>query len=286
MLPHPNSKKEHRQQRRLVMPFAILSAYGALPHHPGKGMLIEHFLPPLGAAHERRKRTRFGIRFECDLDDKLSRAIYFSGFEVPDIRALRRIVKRGDVVLDVGANIGYYSLLFAKWRAVVHAFEPFPDTARKLHRNLDLNPTMTVSVWETALSDHVGEISMSVPDMTNCGCNYVTSAAGAIQATTLDAFVDAHDLRQIDFIKADVEGSEIAFLHGAVETIKRFRPKLMIEINPATLRRFERTAADLVELLGRCRYRLATATTFGRFRPLDRLPVYGQEPNVYAFPID
>jgi hypothetical protein len=72
---------------------AILSAYGALPHHPGKGKLIQPFLPPLGALHERRMRTRFGIRFECDLDDKLSRAIYYSGFDLPDVRALKRIIR-------------------------------------------------------------------------------------------------------------------------------------------------------------------------------------------------
>lgn len=265
---------------------ALLSAYGALPHHPGKGLLIEPFLPPLGTVHERRMRTRFGIRFELDLDDQLSRAIYYSGFDLPDIRALRRIIQQDTVVLDVGANIGYYSLLFAKWRAVVYCFEPYPDTVRKLRRNLELNPALSVSVWETALSDHEGRISMSVPDAMNCGCNYVAPGSGEIQMTTLDAFVWAHGLQRIDFIKADIEGSEVAFLEGGAETIRRFRPMLMVEINPSTLERFGKTSADVVEFLGKYRYRLATATTFGRFKPLDRLPVYGQEPNVYAFPID
>jgi FkbM family methyltransferase len=265
---------------------AILSAYGALPHHPGKGMLIQPFLPPLGTVHERRMRTRFGIRFECDLDDKLSRAIYYCGFDLPDIRALKRIIQQDDVVFDVGANIGYYSLQFAKWRAVVHAFEPYPDTARKLRRNLELNPALSISVWQIALSDHEGCVSMVVPDATNCGCNYVVPGPGEIPMTTLDAFVRAQELRRLDFIKADIEGSEIALLKGGAETIDRFRPMLMVEINPSTLEQFGKTAADVVELLGKYRYRLATATTFGRFKPLDRLPLYGQEPNVYAFPID
>jgi FkbM family methyltransferase len=190
------------------------------------------------------------------------------------------------VVLDVGANIGYYSLQFAKWRAVVHAFEPYPDTARKLRHNLELNPALSMSVWEIALSDHEGYISMVVPETTNCGCNYVVPGPGKIQMTTLDAFVRAHDLRRVDFIKADIEGSEIAILEGGAETIGHFRPTLMVEINPSTLERVGKTAADVVELLRKYRYRLAAATPFGTFKPLDRLPVHGQEPNVYAFPID
>ncbi len=265
---------------------AILAAYGSLPHHPGKGKLIEPLLPPLGDTHERRMRTRLGIRFECDLDDKLTRAIYYSGFAFPDVRALKRIIRRGSVVLDVGANIGYYSLLFAKLGAAVHAFEPFPDTLCKLRRNLELNPTLAVSVWELALSNHEGHVSMAVPDATNCGCNFLGTGVGDIKMTTLDAFVLAHDLRRVDFIKADIEGSEVALLEGSAETIGRFRPIMIVEINPSTLDRFGKTSADLVELLGKYRYRLATATAFGKFRPLDRLPVYGQEPNVYAFPID
>jgi FkbM family methyltransferase len=240
----------------------------------------------MGSTHEHRLRTRFGIRFDCDLDDKLGRAIYYSGCDFADLRALRRLVQQGSVVLDVGANIGYYSLLFAKWRAVVHAFEPFPETAHKLRRNLELNPALRVTMWEVALSDHEGSVSMAVPDTTNCGCNFLVAGSGNIPTTRLDAFIQNHGLKRLDLIKVDIEGSEMAFLEGAAETIAAFRPRLMIEINPSTLQRFGKTSADLVGLLGTYRYRLATATTIGRFKPLDRLPVYGQEPNVYAFPID
>jgi FkbM family methyltransferase len=231
-------------------------------------------------------RRRLGIRFECNLDHKLERTIYYSGFDFPDIRALRRIIRPGSVVLDLGANIGYYSLLFAKWRAVVYAFEPCPETVRKLRRNLELNPALEVSVWEIAFSDQEGRVSMVVPDATNCACNFVAPGSGEIQVTTLDAFVRAHDVQRIDFIKVDIEGSEVGFLEGAAETIWRFRPMMMVEINPSTLERFGKTSADVVKLLGNYRYRLATTTKFGRFKPLDRLPVYGQEPNVFAFPVD
>lgn len=127
---------------------------------------------------------------------------------------------------------------------------------------------------------------MAVPDSTNCGCNFVAAGPGKIRRTTIDAFIQSQALERVDLIKVDIEGSEIAFLEGAAETIAKFRPRLMIEVNSLTLQRFGKTSAELVGLLGKYRYQLATATTIGGFKPLDRLPVYGEEPNVYAFPID
>jgi hypothetical protein len=104
--------------------------------------------------------------------------------------------------------------------------------------------------------------------------------------TTLDAFVQQERLSRLDFMKIDVEGAEVGLLQGAEETIDRFRPVLMIEINPSTLQRFGKTSADVVILLGRHRYRMSYASRFGTLKPLSRLPVYGEEPNIFAFPID
>ena len=93
-----------------------LVAYSYLPHHPGQGFIIDRILPRLEPPSNRlRPRTRFGIRFECDLTDKLIREIYYYGFDRRDCRVLSRLVESGQVVLDIGANIGYFSLLFAKW---------------------------------------------------------------------------------------------------------------------------------------------------------------------------
>jgi hypothetical protein len=60
----------------------------------------------------------------------------------------------------------------------------------------------------------------------------------------------------------------------------------MIEINPSTLGRFRQTAGDVVSLLGKYRYRMAYADRLGMLKPLRRLPVKGEEPNVFAFPVD
>ena len=129
---------------------------------------------------------------------------------------------------------------------------------------------------------------MAVPDKSNSGCNYLRAADGSqtIQVTTLDAFVQQERLSRVDLIKIDIEGSEVALLEGARETIERFRPVFMIEVNPSALQRFSKTSSDVIELLGKHRYRMSCATRAGTLRPLSRLPVYGEEPNVFAFPIN
>jgi hypothetical protein len=138
-----------------------------------------------------------------------------------------------------------------------------------------------------AVSNSAGSMSMAVPDEGNSGCNYLIGQnSDQIKVTTLDAFVQQERLSRLDFMKIDVEGSEVGTLQGAEETINRFRPVLMIEINPSTLQRFGKTSADIVELLGRHRYRMSYASRYGNLRPLSRLPVYGEEPNIFAFPID
>lgn len=270
-----------------------LVAYSYLPHHPGKGAIYERAMRLVEPTWDKpRFRTRFGVRFECDLADKLMREIYYVGFDRRDYLVLRRLVKPGNVVFDVGANIGYFSLLFAKWlrgTGTVHAFEPFPDTIRRFQRNFDLNPGFksVVCLHKLAVFDFVGSMSMAVPDEGNSGCNYlIGEKSGEIEVTTLDDFVQQGRLSRLDLIKIDVEGAEVGLLQGAEQTINSFRPILMIEINHSTLKRFGKTPADVVTLLGKYRYRMSYATRFGTLKPLSRLPVQGEEPNIFAFPID
>jgi FkbM family methyltransferase len=270
----------------------LLTAYSHFPHHPGKGGLYERLLPFVKDAWQQpRLCTRFGVRFECDLNDKVTRLIYYTGFDRKDCRILRRLVNPGSVIVDAGANVGYFSLLFAKWirsEGVVHAFEPFPGTADRFERNLKLNTTLQRSVilHRSALSDFVGSTNMSIPDKKNLGCNYLGhEGENEVGVTTLDEFCVKQQLNRLDLLKVDVEGSEVALLRGAEQTIRRFRPILMIEVNPAALQRFGYVSSDLIQAIGKHGYRMHHATRFG-LKLLERLPVYGEEPNVFAFPLN
>lgn len=269
----------------------LMAAYSYLPHHPGRGALVHHLIGRITTDGASKTCRRMGLRFECDLSEYVDRHIYYGILERRDVMQLARFVRPGQVVLDVGANVGYYSLLFAKWMkatGVVHSFEPFAATANRLRRNLELNPALkgTIQVHEIALSDRVGTVSMTIPETGNSGRNCISNDAnGSIPMLTLDAFVEREKLSRVDCIKVDVEGSEVAFLRGAAGTIRKYRPVIMIEIFSGGLGRYGFTPADVVELLGGWRYRLMIATHWGGLSPLTALPA-DQAPNVFAFPID
>jgi hypothetical protein len=103
---------------------------------------------------------------------------------------------------------------------------------------------------------------MSVPDLGNQGCNFLSGADPvSVEKTTVDEFCER--LNRIDLIRIDVEGSEVELLRGADRTIRPFRPILMIAANPLTLRKFGHTAAHLVEAVCRYGYRLHYAAGLG-----------------------
>lgn len=261
----------------------LISVYGSLPHHPGKGLLIDRLLPQISSEFSQTKlRTCDGVKFECDLRDKLARELYYYGFNRRDSRVLRTFITPDTVAVDAGANIGYFSLLMAKWGASkVYSFEPFPETAAKFRANLSLNPSLSarIELCDCALSNYCGTTNMTSPDKDNCGCNRI-EGTGDIKVSTLDEF--CRNKERIDLIKIDVEGTEIALLDGARETLSRLRPVLMVEINQGTLQHYGKNSAELVSMLKSFGYKLSVATRFGGITPLDHIPTLGEEPNVFA----
>lgn len=282
-------KRNYRRIKHAVVD-QTLTLYSYLPYHPGKGTICRRFFPCVSTEWQTpRTRSRFGIRFQLDLQDKIAREIYYYAFSPRDIRALHRLIGPGQHILDIGAHIGYFSLLFAKWvgmRGSVNSFEPCPKTRERLLRNSSLNPKLRerMKIHEVGLSDHDGYASIVSPDATNSGCNYIDSRSGDIKITTLDHFVERNRISRIDLIKVDVEGSECALLEGARETIRRFRPRIVIEVNASTLARFGKEPSDLLEQLRGANYGLYVSDRWGGLNALNRIPGIGEEPNVYAIP--
>jgi FkbM family methyltransferase len=135
----------------------------------------------------------------------------------------------GGVCYDLGANVGFFTLIAAK--AVgetgrVYAFEPAPDTAAELRANVELNALDYVEVIEAAVSDSNGEAAMAAD-----GDNLRTrlSPDGGVMVSTVA--LDALDLRPPDFIKIDVEGAERQALEGMRETIEQHQPTILLEMH-------------------------------------------------------
>jgi len=220
---------------------------------------------------------RGGIWWSLDLSEGIDFSIYFlGGFEPDTLNLYSRIVKPGDTVLDIGANIGAHTLPLAKLvgeQGRVIAFEPTRYAIGKLSANIGLNKELTdrISVNQIMLVSNEGEtleseIYSSWP-LFEPGKNVHHEHLGKLMNTdgavamTLDQAVKQLQIEKIDFIKIDVDGHEYSVLNGGKETLLSHRPPILMELAPylfdPEFRQFE-NMIDLFLKLGYSLYDVGT----------------------------
>lgn len=167
---------------------------------------------------------------------------YVLGTTEPEQQAwLVKNIKEGDVVYDIGANIGFFALLCAKLTGAsgqVEAFEPNPICADACRSNIALNGFNHANVHDIALSDLEGEVSFYFPQNATAVGRILTtqlqSEGGStfnVRTDTIDNYIRKNGLRSPDLLIIDVEGHEIQVLEGAHDTIKRHLPVINCEVH-------------------------------------------------------
>ena len=161
-----------------------------------------------------------------------------------ELKLLRRLIKTGDTVLDIGANIGSYT--YALSSAVgnsgkVFAFEPLPDNLQILFFIKNFLRLSNTTVIPEALSDMQGKMSLSVPIIDgmkkNTRAHLVyehSSSSITAKVTTLSEIADRYKLNHIDFIKCDAEGAEKMVIAGGECIIKKCAPIILCELGEAS----------------------------------------------------
>lgn len=146
---------------------------------------------------------------------------YEKGKQVAFAGALRP----NDVVWDIGANVGFYTLLAAMHCRTVYAFEPFPDNVRDISRHMALNHVTNVTVFEVALAGTDATRRMGTYNRSQC----CLEDDGPLQVCvrTVDSLV-RDGLEPPTLIKMDIEATEVECLLGALETIERARPRIFL----------------------------------------------------------
>lgn len=173
-------------------------------------------------------------------DQGIGRELAFYRVHEPTVtKLLPGFVRQGDTVLDIGANIGYYALLFSQLvgeSGLVVAVEPHPQNAHVLELNLRLNRVTNVKVMPVAVSNEVGSAQMFVSTGSNWHSLHPTELTSqetiSVPTVTIDT-IAAQLERTVDLIRMDIEGWEIKALEGAEGTLRRDRPSLVMEIHPA-----------------------------------------------------
>jgi FkbM family methyltransferase len=183
-------------------------------------------------------RSRQGVEYWLDPTRWIDRNIIETGvFEPRSTEVVEELVSPGDVVLDVGANIGYFTLLLSRLvgeRGRVIAFEPTRLYGDVLQKNLESNRVANCSVESVGLSSEEAELMVSIGESSATLHWWVQEAPRErelVRLVRLDDIAELLELDRLDFIKVDIDGHEPFFFEGAWQTLERFRPRILMEVN-------------------------------------------------------
>jgi len=197
------------------------------------------------------------VKLRLDLRDDLSRRWYYwgySGYEQATVRFFWKLLQSKCCVFDIGANIGYYTLLAAsvlEGRGEVHAFEPSPGVIEWLSANVRLNSFQCVSVNQAAVAEADGEMPLFLPsDGAGTNASLVenfTRQDTFVMAKTirLDSYCAKNVTRPIDLIKVDAEGAEISVLRGSGTLLDQWMPDIICEVLPPFENELDQFFSDL-----------------------------------------
>lgn len=177
-----------------------------------------------------------GIKMSLHL--KREKAYWLGIHELEVQRYFTEMIKPGFVIYDIGANIGFYSLLASKLAGPsgqCFAFEPVPRNIDRLKRNIELNQMHNVNIVPMAVSDSYrqGVFKPGVNDSmgTLIYDKQVQDGLISVPVTTIDRFVLEDGNPPPNFIKMDIEGEEGNAIIGMREVLKKFRPYIVCELS-------------------------------------------------------
>lgn len=263
--------------------------------HPHLGTGIKHLL---------RMRNRLiarapfvhdlgAFRMNLDLDQLIDNSIFHMGtWEAKSIAAIDRLLPAGGVAVDVGANIGFMSLHMGARvgrSGRVFAFEPNTWAVDRLRANLALNDLPQVHVERAGLSNAPGREDDVLVHYGYPLVGERPTMRDSIVTMRLDDFFDAHPVDRLDFLKCDTDGWEVHVLEGARRTLSRFRPALLLEVNPRGLAERGHDVAKLVACLRELGYAIHDEETLAPFVDLEgaaaRVAATGHDFDVVALPV-
>ncbi len=257
------------------------------PYFKGKWRLIDWLF------HRWLKKTGYseviefnrGITIRCNLWDEVQNGIWWGGtnYERRESLYMRKVFQPGIVFLDVGANIGYYSLLAVSELAgdiSVHAFEPVSRQHAGFCENIERNRIRNIRLNKLIVSDTCARQAIHLGESWNSGSASISTTYDGstdveeVDSITLDAYCRQQNLSRVDVIKIDVEGHEMSVLKAATEVLAKFRPILFIEVRDANLRDARSSREALYAFLAAAGYQPFAITPNIELRPIQS-PVDG-----------
>ena len=222
------------------------------------------------------------FRLKVNTDEVYGYLFYMCGVLEPEVTYLiKRLLPSRHFFLDIGANVGYYTVLAAMINPEcrIHSFEPSPSTFGVLSENASANHLLNVQVHQIALGDKTGTLKFNIyadqafnSPATGNNDNHHFFKNGPTQvidvpSVRLDDFLAEHHFPQPDIVKLDVEGFELFVLRGAGNLLtSENSPILLCEVQPLWLKRFGLAPLDLIQYVEGFGYQALGLTPDGLVR--------------------
>ncbi len=192
----------------------------------------------------------------------IGRSIYLSGIWEHEVtRFISPRVRSGMTVLDVGGDIGYFTLLFSLGvgpTGRVLVFEPMPQVREYLEQNIALNNLQNTQVCRFALADRAGTVILESPFQLSAINLHKTVLAAEdveVEMKVYDRWAVETGVGHVDLVKIDIEGAELTALQGMADMIRSYRPAVLVEIHPERLAQFGQRPEQLVDFFVEKGYR-------------------------------
>ncbi len=222
------------------------------------------------------KKTEFiykvdGITYQLNLNEMIDFSIYYFGcYKKNTYDAIRKLCQKGMVALDIGANIGAYTFKMAQLvgeTGRVIAIEPMKWAFNKLKQNMRLNNFQNLIIEKIALSNE------SKKELTHFKSSWLKSGTSderskkkeIIQFSSLDEYLKNTGIDKVQFIKLDVDGYEFNVLQGAIKTLRRDKPKIILELGIETAARMNISVTEIISFLLDLDYKFYSIKTFKKF---------------------
>ncbi|MCP4913979.1 MAG: FkbM family methyltransferase [Oligoflexia bacterium] len=250
---------------------SILKAWSLLPNVKGKLWFGNKLYDVLGKNDPVVKKVK-NFSMKLNIEDRIQRRIFFKNGHEPETEVIfERFFRDASCFVDIGGNVGYFSLLAASVnpKIKVVAFEPLPQNISQFKENISLNPgfDQRIEIVEKCLSDEKGEVTFFVPPEGECGWGRMGSADDANgeehqdwpkisrEALSLDEYLSNHTELKPDVFKIDVEGNEVKVIYGAVEYLKNNKVKAFcIELNEGALKEQGSSSEKIIGLMNELGY--------------------------------
>lgn len=227
--------------------------------------------------------------FDADLKLRVDRcramgsALFWTGFhEFREFQFLHRYLKRDMVFVDIGANLGEYSLFAAKrlTGGKVLAFEPLTSIRAVLEENIQLNGFDNIRVFPFGLSSREQMLTIHEFEDVHEGLatffpgDRKSKSAKQVELKRMDDVLSSYDPGRIDFVKIDIEGGELNALKGCQSMIEKYRPIFMVEINEETYRAAGYGVNDVLHFFAEVGYKPYEIRKRGAIARCEKLPKF------------